>query len=129
MDCHQDLAHRVIAIGSYCSWDSAVEVHSAAALAVARVVLKTGGVATAIGLLDPGLLWRTEVVAAAPAVTTLLTKLLLAESIGTPLGCSWLNQGDRGGNCGRSNGKECEKSFHCFDGFSPLRDGHHPLVL
>jgi hypothetical protein len=32
------------------------------------------------------------------------------------LGCSWLNKGDRGGNRGRSNGKESEKGFHCYDG-------------
>ena len=103
-------------MASSCSWDSAVEVHGAAALAIARVVLKTGGVATARGLLDPGLLWRTEVVTAAPAVAALLTKLLLAEAIGTPLGCSWLNKNGGGGDCGRGNGKESEKGFHCFDG-------------
>ena len=63
------------------SWESAVAINTAASLAVSSVVLKTGGVAAAIGLLDPGLLWRTEVVAAAPAVAALLTKLLLAEPI------------------------------------------------
>ena len=65
-----------------CSRDSAVEVRGAAALGVARVVLKTGCEAAAIWLLlDPGLLGSTEVVAAAPAVAALLTLLLLAESI------------------------------------------------
>ena len=52
---------------------SAVEVHGAAVLAVAHVVLKTGGVAAAIGLLlNPGLLGCTEVIAAAPAIAALL---------------------------------------------------------
>jgi len=104
-------------MASSCSWNSAVEVHGAAALAVSSVVLKTGGVAATVWLLlHTWLMGSTEVVTAAPAVAALLTKLLLAESIGTPLGCSWLNKGDRGGNRGRSNAKESEKGFHCYDG-------------
>ena len=74
------------------SWESTVEVKGAAALAVSSVVLESRGVPAAIWLLlDPWVQGITKVVTATPAVAALLTKLLLAESIGTPLGCNWLH--------------------------------------
>ncbi len=107
---------------------SAVEIHSAAALAVAHVVLESGGVAAAKGLLlDPWLLRCTEVVTAAPTVTALLTQLLLAEAIGTPLGRSWLHQGGSGGDGGRCSRKQGEEGSHGLDGSRPW--GEHCLLV
>lgn len=102
---------------------SAVEVHGAAALAVAHVVLKTRGVAAAVGLLlDPGLLGCSEIVAAAPAIATLLTQLLLAEAKRTPLSRRWLHQGGCSGDGRRCSRKQDEKGLHGFDGLGPWGD-------
>jgi hypothetical protein len=68
-------------------------------------VLQAGGVATAIGLLlYPGLLGDPEIVAATPAVAALLTQLLLAQAIRTPLSRRWFYQGGCGGD-----GRRCSR--------------------